>query len=576
MTLNPAQQRWLIGLLGAVFLLDLLLSAADQEVLVFTMAGSAAMLVCVYYGVERPGTAALAASGALVGVSILFYNAGVLPRSVGIESLKLSEVLAGGALVTLLAWRARPSVAVAGTTSLVIACLVAMGIRTGRLVQRQDFIPGAFELRSLAVGFLVLVTGVGTGWYLRMSGQQQVDSELRGLLRRQWPLAGALAVLLLFDIGEADNRVQLFVLAGAVVAGVCAFFAPRAPVRAALIAATALAVAMTPYVAAAVIDLAYGDGTFLTLRRGLTLLPYSLTQVGATMALIAFAVRYARPQPAAWSTIALITANLGGLIDVSRRGVREDLVLPMGFLLVVSVATGLYFRARDRERNQSVRVAVSGAQNAERLALARELHDVVAHHVTGIVVQAQAARLVADRDPAVAVGALEKIENSGTEALTAMRMLVGSLRGAEPAGGSTAASQATSDLEADIRALTEQFPGPTVQLELNLPAELPHEMGRTVLRLVQESLTNVSKHAAGAQNVRVGVTSGWGGTGDELHVFVKDDGTARRSHPAGGSGGYGLVGMRERVELLGGFFSAGPSAEGGWVVKVAIPLRSKH
>ena len=128
----------------------------------------------------------------------------------------------------------------------------------------------------------------------------------------------------------------------------------------------------------------------------------------------------------------------------------------------------------------------------------------------------------------------------------------------------------------DIRALVEQFPGPTVHLELILPERLPDEVGRSVLRLVQESLTNISKHAAGALNVHVGVTTGRGDAGEELHVFVKDDGTARRSHPAGGSGGYGLIGMRERVELLGGSFSAGPGADGGWLVKVALPLRSKH
>jgi signal transduction histidine kinase len=82
----------------------------------------------------------------------------------------------------------------------------------------------------------------------------------------------------------------------------------------------------------------------------------------------------------------------------------------------------------------------------------------------------------------------------------------------------------------------------------------------------------VTKHASGATTVRVRV----GADDDELHVSVKDDGTARRSNPVGGSGGYGLIGMRERVELLGGFFSAGPGADGGWLVKVALPLRSKQ
>lgn len=577
---TTAQQRLILPL-AAVFLLDVVLSAvAGREELVLTMAGPAAMLVCVYYGFTSPGTAAGVASLVLVGTSALFYRVDMFTLSVGIESLKLSEVLAGGALLVLLAWRARPSVAILGTTALVIACLTALGIRTGLVsylsVSEWEFLPQTFDLRSLGMGFLILVVGVGVGMYLRLAGQQRIDSELRRLVRRQWPLVAALLILLLLDIAASDGLLRMILLGGAVVAGVCAFFAPRAPVRAALTAAAAIGVAMLPYVAAAVFEMSRGTALFYTVRRGFTLLPFSLTQVAATMALIAFVVRYGKPQPAAWSTVALVAANLGGLIDIYRHGVRDDLVLPMGFLLVISVASGLYFRARDRERSQSVRVAVSGAQNAERLALARELHDVVAHHVTGIVVQAQAARMVATGDPAIAVNALEKIENSGTEALTAMRMLVGSLRGAEPAGGSTAATQATSDLAADIRALVEQFPGPTVHLELNLPDRLPHEMGRSVLRLVQESLTNVSKHAAGARNVYLGVSTGRGDSGDELHVFVTDDGTARRSHPAGGSGGYGLIGMRERVELLGGSFSAGPGADGGWVVKVALPLRSNN
>jgi signal transduction histidine kinase len=109
-----------------------------------------------------------------------------------------------------------------------------------------------------------------------------------------------------------------------------------------------------------------------------------------------------------------------------------------------------------------------------------------------------------------------------------------------------------------------------VRLELSLPDRVPYEVGRSVLRLVQESLTNVSKHAVDAGTVRVGVSS----DRSELHVWVHDDGTARRGAPVGGSGGYGLVGMRERVELLGGLFSAGPATGGGWLVEVAIPLRS--
>ncbi|MCA1655982.1 MAG: histidine kinase [Pseudonocardiaceae bacterium] len=244
------------------------------------------------------------------------------------------------------------------------------------------------------------------------------------------------------------------------------------------------------------------------------------------------------------------------------------------FLLLVSVVAGWYFRARDRERHQTVRAAVTSAQQGERLALARELHDVVAHHVTGIVVQAQAALLVAEKNPDVAVPALAKIERSGTEALTAMRTLVGGLRdgtAAWTAGSSDATGQATTDLAADIRGLVENFTGPPVELELDLPDELPHEVGRSVLRLAQESLTNVGKHAPDASAVRVRVATG----ADGLHLQVSDDGAKRPVHPAGGSGGYGLVGMRERVQLLGGRFEAGPTGYVGWSVTAWLP-RTKH
>jgi signal transduction histidine kinase len=549
-------RRWLVGLLGAAFLVDVLVSAVgESRGYVFALPGAAVVLGCVYLGVRWPGVAAVGAGVVLVGSSVVIRATGTVPQWVGIEGLLLSEVLAGGALVVLVAWRARAEVAVPGVAALVISALVAVGIRDR----------GRFEFSSLGFGLALLVICGTAGLYLRR--EQGGGSELNALVRRQWPLGAALTVLLLFDIGATGGGVsafgldvhravpQLVAVAGAMVTAVCAFVAPRFPVRCALIGAGATAVAT-------VLALAF--------VRSSRDLPFTFTQVAAGMVLVAFVTRYAATQPAVWSVAALVMANLELVVR------RRDAVLPLGFLLVISVIAGLYLRARDADRGRTMRVAVTGVRQAERMALARELHDVVAHHVTGIVVAAQAARMVAERDPGVAVGALEKIENSGTEALTAMRMLVGSLRGAEPAGESTAARQATSDLAADIRALVAGFSGPGVHLELSLPETLPVEMGRSVLRVVQESLTNVSKHAAGATSVFVGVTEGHGDLGEELHVFVKDDGTARRSDPAGGSGGYGLIGMRERVELLGGLFGAGPGTEGGWVVKVKLPLRGKH
>jgi signal transduction histidine kinase len=131
--------------------------------------------------------------------------------------------------------------------------------------------------------------------------------------------------------------------------------------------------------------------------------------------------------------------------------------------------------------------------------------------------------------------------------------------------------QATTNLAADLGAVVENFSGPEVKLDLDAPDVVPLEVGRSVLRLVQESLTNVGKHALGARSVLVVVAT----AGPELHVRVTDDGTGRRADPVGGSGGYGLVGMRERVELLGGRFAAGPAEPVGWQVDAWLPLREE-
>jgi signal transduction histidine kinase len=216
-----------------------------------------------------------------------------------------------------------------------------------------------------------------------------------------------------------------------------------------------------------------------------------------------------------------------------------------------------------------VRSAVTDAQTAERMALARELHDVVAHHVTGIVVQAQAARLMAEQNPQVAVEAMGRIENAGVEALAAMRRLVRSMRGDAPAGSSEFSEQATTDLGADLRKLVERAShGVPTSMRLDLPPDLPHEVGRSALRLVQESLTNVGKHASDATEAFVLAEV----SGTELHLRVTDNGSGPTRPPPGGSGGYGLVGMRERVALLKGRLSAGRDPDGGWRVEAWLPL----
>jgi signal transduction histidine kinase len=564
MTPIPVPHRWLAALMGAALLVDLTLAGTSslREGLP-PLPGALALCVCAYVALTRPVLGATVGAGVLLGSTFVIRLTDSVPVSLGIHGIVLSELIAGAVLVVLVVRRCSVPAAIGCVSLLVFSCLIAMSVRgnpcdgTFCSVQYQLF-TGSDMYRSLLFGFCVLLLSVGIGAYLRRISHTRVVTATDALIRRQWPLAAALGVLLLLEAGEVGYG-SAFALVGSAAAGVCAFFAPTAPLRYALLGATALVIIPLGFA---------GLGATPDL-------PISFTGLAASMAMVAYAVRGLPLPLAGGATAALVAANLFTLALRGGRYLFEaDFMLLLGLLLVVSVATGWYFRSRDRERSQTVRAAVTSAQQGERMALARELHDVVAHHVTGIVVQAQAALLVAGRSPEVAVPALEKIERSGTEALTAMRTLVGSLRdgsAAWTAGNSDATGQATTDLDADIRAVVENFIGPPVTLELEVPEQLPHEVGRSVLRLVQESLTNVGKHAPGATDVRVRVAS----ADEELHIRVTDDGAQRPVNPVGGSGGYGLVGMRERVELLGGRFEAGPSGYVGWSVEARLPLRKE-
>lgn len=219
-------------------------------------------------------------------------------------------------------------------------------------------------------------------------------------------------------------------------------------------------------------------------------------------------------------------------------------------------------RLLEREREDRARAAVA----AERLRIARELHDIVAHHITGMVIQAQAAQIVARRDPANAAEPLAGIETAGTEALAAMRRVVGLLR-------DTADAAPASPGPERLDELVERFSagGPRATLRSCGGADWPPEVTSTVYRVVREALTNVRRHAPQAGSVAVTVAE----EPEGVTVRVDDDappGPARPHHRAG----YGLVGMRERVETLGGTLAAGPRPGGGWSVRAVLPLRESR
>ncbi|MGW2413304.1 sensor histidine kinase [Streptomyces tubercidicus] len=230
-------------------------------------------------------------------------------------------------------------------------------------------------------------------------------------------------------------------------------------------------------------------------------------------------------------------------------------------LTVVVAAYSLTLRRQDAQRLRDL----AAVRAAERLELARELHDLVAHHVTGIVVQARAARYT-DLEGPPAGATFERIESAGSEALGAMRRLVRVLREdgarAHPLAGL-----------AEVRAMADAFArtGPPVVLALETGAAhaLPAEVGAAVHRIVREALTNVRKHAVDATAVRIGLRSVPRGV--ELRVANDGGAPARLSEQARG-GGFGLAGLTERAEAMGGRLSAGPAPEGGWELTAVLPL----
>jgi signal transduction histidine kinase len=204
---------------------------------------------------------------------------------------------------------------------------------------------------------------------------------------------------------------------------------------------------------------------------------------------------------------------------------------------------------------------------AERVRIARELHDVVAHHVSVIGVQAAAARRVMDRQPAQAAEALSSIEDSSRRAVTELHRLLGFLRRAGDTDdlvpqpglaqlGDLIAEAGQGELIVDLTIKGEARPlSPTLEV--------------SAYRVIQEALTNTRKHSrATTANIRLhyGLT--------ELEVEVCDDGPERDGEQAGGQVGHGLIGMRERAALHGGHLRAGPRAGGGFAVHASFPLNS--
>ncbi len=279
------------------------------------------------------------------------------------------------------------------------------------------------------------------------------------------------------------------------------------------------------------------------------------------------------PERRARLALALGAAGLAVDVAITTRA-ADDLFFDVVVVALLPWAVGQMATARGRRerlhREQAERLdserelrAVRAAIG-ERARIARELHDVIAHSVSVMVIQAGGARIVMDEDPARAEQSLLQVERSGRDALAELRRLLGMLD-----GGLEHTTLAPQPRLADVERLIEQARdaglGATLEIEGDAVAVSP-ALDLCAYRIVQEAITNAIRHAGPARST---VRIRW--LHDALELEIADDGTGPRSG-AGPGRGHGIAGMRERAALHGGLVRAGAGAAGGFVVHARLPL----
>ncbi|MEU7750491.1 histidine kinase [Micromonospora sp. NPDC049171] len=306
---------------------------------------------------------------------------------------------------------------------------------------------------------------------------------------------------------------------------------------------------------------------------------FTINQVGASWALLEVTMRAHRPRVIWLSAALLVVVDLIDSIGAPANQVASG-VVGLALEVGVPVLLGLVIRTNRELSRQAVERAVAeqrqhqsehrAARADERAAIARELHDVVAHHVASMVLRVGVARhVLTDLDPRVGE-VFDDVHGTGTAALAELRRLVAVLRDPDGVRGDAALTAIEpSALPAAIGASVDRArqAGVTVEADLD-PAigSLDAVRGMAVLRLTQEALTNVAKHAGTSAFAHLVVTV----RDDAVHWEVADNGHGGVPVGAPTGGGHGITGMRERVEVLGGRLEAGPTPT-GWRVRTVLP-----
>ncbi|MBO3741909.1 sensor histidine kinase [Actinoplanes flavus] len=268
--------------------------------------------------------------------------------------------------------------------------------------------------------------------------------------------------------------------------------------------------------------------------------------------------------------VAALTAVVEGTLAVTAGQVGDVATVLTVILLGVITAWVLGDSIRQRRRHAAVQREQAEAQavEAERLRIARELHDMVAHSIAVIAVQAGMGRRVIDTRPAEARDALANIEDTSRETAAALRRMLVGLRRSD--GGSGPAPRDPAPGLADLDDLVTRSAQAGVEVRLRRhgePAPLPPDIDLSAFRIIQEAVTNVIRHA-GTGHCDVGVQQ----DDRALTIEVTDDGPGGATATVVAGAGNGLTGMRERVGLLGGEFASGPRPGGGFRIAATIPL----